>query len=612
MYADIIPIMRLPNTTDVFTYRVPPEMEGLLSIGQFIKIPWRKQKKVGVVARLHNNKPPYPRIAEISGFIEDHPSWSKAHIQSAHELASLYHCSPATVLSAYAPAFPKRKSSFEETVNSIRSIPCKEIENHNIPKSDEASALIKFARYCEKIAYLKDISSSTKNGILILTPTIIDAYELADSLKSTDSDTVVWDNNHSKNQQAQLWSYIKAKSPIVVSTRSGVFSPILNLGMIVIDQEEREDHKSWEASPHIDARESASILSKNLGIPIRYLSVCPRVNNSSTLIQGKEKLPPVHTIFHDKAKPLLHPSLQESMENVLDNLQAVCVISTHLSAARTIHCLDCHQQWKCQQCGMNLQIKQERLVCSRCKQNQPIPNRCSKCHGQRIKEFGYGVEGLAKAFSQLFQVPVETITALNADSLDISGGKLYVMSPNLVQKVAHKNPNIPIGMTLLMHPESILFIPDYRADEWFYSFISRHRQLVRDYFNCELTIQTKLSESDQLLSTVLNDNYRDFRQKEFRLRKTLQLPPFSRFIQVSLKNEGPEFYDLVRKTDRFLKGDEIIPFEVTGPEYLPSESSPKSCAWVIRQTDTRKLNLDKLDKSIYSKLVVNVNPRERF
>src|SRR5690606_28990876 len=149
------------------------------------------------------------------------------------------------------------------------------------------------------------------------------------------------------NEQWEAWQRVKT-SRIVISTRSGVFLPVADLGWIIIDQDDQPEHKQWEAAPHYDARDSARRLAETSGAGLLKTAAVPRIETTDPrdYQQSQAALIPVQTVIHS-GKELLHPDIVDPLQTTIANGKSCLVICTHKGAHRLLRCLDCQHRWIC-------------------------------------------------------------------------------------------------------------------------------------------------------------------------------------------------------------------------------------------------------------------------
>lgn len=612
-YAEIIPLLKLPRTTGTFTYQVPPEKEGLICKGIFVEIPFRKRKVTGMVSEMHNKKPPYKNIAPISRILEEIPSWTEAHISALHKSAKTFFSSPATLASGFTPSIPKKEREWKAREEEASLLPRQVINKESVSiineiiKSPRQNNLIKFQKHSERLLFYRQIAGSTDKQILILSPQHAEALEIFNFMKTYFSDIVLWDNSASKNRQWKDWQSIRdGQERVIISTRSGCLLPCRNLGAVILDQHENDDHKSWESSPFYDARIIAEILAREAGIPCFMTSLCPKTKTACEYEPNilKSRSAEFSTVYHKRSKPPLHQTVLNEIDNSLKAKKAPLIVMTHRSKSRTLRCLDCHNQWRCQDCLTNLAVRENNLVCPNCGRRFPLPAECPACASQRIREFGLGAEGIKKTLESFFSG--KAVELLNSENQKIESPEIIVSTGFIFKRIL-AGSKVQLGPIILYQPESLLFTPDYRANEIFYRFLSWHRSTADEYFNSPLIIQTALNENDEVYSLVKEDSYLQFLEREKKQRQQFAYPPFADLYSISYRKTDEDFKPHVEQIAESLKDlPDII--SAQGPNLIYKNGQITRAKWLIKVSPDKELTLDKSLKSLYSKVTIDRNP----
>ncbi len=607
MFANIIPLVRMPYGATSFTYKIPSDLEGSIFIGQFVEIPFRKKAVFGIIVSTSKKPPlnfPLEKIAFITSIKETQPSWNTSHLEVLEKFSSLYHCSVPTLTKSFTPEIPKTKRAFnQKTRNKLllpQLIPETKVENQN----NETQTIV-YHNLSEKVHSLRSLVKAKKT--LILCSQITDAEELFQLLECDDSTSFLWDNQMNKTNQWQLWQEIKEKASLVIASRSGLFLPLQQIEQIIIDHPESNDHKSWEATPNYDIRDMAKLFCESLKIPLIQFSLSPRIANSTQWNLTSSSPAPIHSIVHKSASLPLHENLIEEMKKTYAEQKHLILINNAKYEASTIRCLDCKQQWICPNQHGSLHVKNNALFCSSCAHQEPMPNHCTSCKGQRIKAFGLGLEGLSDWIKNSYE-QVQVITAQTIDEVTIDSPSFILTTPYLLKRLFRKVEPNSVGKIIYLHPENLLFLPDYRSNEWFFQAIQWHRAISQDYFNLPLTIQTTLKNDDGSFDLAIRGDLLAFRQEELKARKLLQYPPFSRIITITLKSPDLRYIGSVEAFTRELNKN--CPYTILGPFSRYRKNKIYAYSWQIKQTTKNDPTLDKMLNSLYSKAIIDINPEQ--
>lgn len=246
---------------------------------------------------------------------------------------------------------------------------------------------------------------------------------------------------HSKlsvGERYDEWKRIeKGEAKVVIGARSAIFSPVKNLGVIIIDEEHDTSYKS-DMTPRYNAKEIALYLAKQNKIPLVLGSATPNIetyykldkqNNILTLKNRAtgSKLPNVEVIDMKKElamgnKSMLSLKLQEKLQQNLQKKKQTILFLNRRGYSTFVMCRDCGYTAKCNKCNVTLtyHIKQDRLKCHYCGYERKNLTECPECKGHNIRYFGTGTQKLEAEINKVFpnaktiRMDIDTVTKKNS------------------------------------------------------------------------------------------------------------------------------------------------------------------------------------------------------
>lgn len=604
MYADVIPFTRIPKPAQAFTYLVPDALRGQIRIGQFVEVPWRGSKQFGVISAMRETSP-IPRVSPLLRVIEDNPSWDASVLAILTTLADVLHVSWSLMARSFAPTIPQRKRVVAPAVSAnmqnLATLSRQQIEPIKAlaQNTQSASLIFKFRQHGERLFLYRELCAQAleKDGqILFLMPQIDDALQLQSYLSAYYAEGItVWDAQAPANEQWRRWQACH-HSPIIITTRSGVFLPAPRLSCLVIDQDDMPEHKQWEAAPHYDARMCASMRASAAKARLVRTAIVPRVEtiSSGDLTESTAVLAPVETIFHN-AQALLSDRVTEALSETIANRGSAILICTHKARARLLRCLDCQHRWLCPSCSTPLQEQDNQLRCPVCERAEPIPAFCPTCRSQRIRAYGPGLEQVQAHLQQTMAAPVLRWDADEQTEPDTSKPHLIISTPYACKPLL---ANSAYKTLILFHPESTLFHPDFRANEQYYHLTHFHR-VGFHHRERTMIIQTSLPIDHPWHAYVVQDQYQPFAKQELSLRHKLQYPPYAFMIKYIYRGRASEEISAI--TTRLRRQHTYI----AGPFH---QRRPAATYWVTKVVQLQDAKLDNPQDSVYNKLVIDVNP----
>ncbi len=348
---------------------------------------------------------------------------------------------------------------------------------------------------------------------------------------------------------------------VVVGTRSAVFAPVPDLGLIVIDEEQEHTYKS-ESSPRFDARDAARARMKYNGGLTLLASATPSVESYYhakrgdyalvTLREryGAARLPDV-TILDmggqvQEAEGLSQQLCEEILLNLERGEQTILLMNRRGHSTQAL-CMSCHTPVQCPHCSIALKYHAAngRLMCHYCGYSQPIPKACPACGSEYIRYSGLGTQKVEEELHSRF--PEARVLRMDADTTmrkfshqqhlsDFGAGKYDIMVGT--QMVA-KGLDFP-GVTLVgvLGLDQALYSDDFRSYERVFSLIT---QVVgrsgRDKLPGRAFLQTYTPENPILLAAAAQ-RYDDFFREEIQSRRLHLYPPFCALYCIGVTAES--------------------------------------------------------------------------
>jgi len=352
-------------------------------------------------------------------------------------------------------------------------------------------------------------------------------------------------------RRLETWLEIKAaKNPFVIGTRSALFAPIANLGLIIVDEEQDSAYKQ-EESPRYHARDLSLVRARGAGATVLLGSATPSMESFNHLQTRKyqglvltKSAPPSSSVqIVDLRKAprsgFLSQPLKEAIVRHVTQKEPVALFINRRGFARGILCRDCGYTALCPACSIPLAYSKEakQLCCHYCGRTLPPFDRCPNCHGARLIAVGSGTERVVEEVKAL--LPDARIERLDRDRVR---GKLK--RQEVAQLLVEKRVEILIGTQLLLSwPELPFFsltgfvwadqglhFPDFRASERTFQLLTTVLQRSKG----EVLIQTYTPDHPAIRFAVQQD-YEGFAQTELQTRKALGLPPYRHLIRIVLK-----------------------------------------------------------------------------
>lgn len=362
-------------------------------------------------------------------------------------------------------------------------------------------------------------------------------------------------------------SYMKIRSgeaDLVVGTRSAIFAPVKNLGLVIIDEEHETTYKS-ETDPKYHARDIARWRCAKSDAVMLLASATPSIESYTKAMEGKytllklrerygeAELPEV-VIYDMRNEPRLGnvspvgDGLRRELLEVTERGEQAILFLNRRGYNTSVSCKSCGEYITCPRCSISMNYHTRKgdydsgfLFCHWCGYKAPLPKKCPTCSSEHLVKIGYGTQRIEQEISEL--LPSKKILRMDADStaaknsLDAllsefkDGGADVLLGTQMVTK-GHDFPNVTLVGVLLA--DMSLYMDDYHANERTFSMLTQViGRAGRSKKKGKAIIQTNNPDNDTIRLACKQD-YEAFYAAEIRLRKLLVFPPYCDIALVTL------------------------------------------------------------------------------
>ena len=349
--------------------------------------------------------------------------------------------------------------------------------------------------------------------------------------------------------RARSWlAAARGQARVILGTRSAVFTPLPDAGLIIVDEEHDASYKQQDGLRY-HARDFALVRAKALNVPIVLGSATPALETLNNARAGRyahlrlrrraAAAAPPRVRIMDMRKRRLHDGLSEqALAGIAEHLQAagqVLVFKNRRGYAPALLCHDCGWTAPCLRCDTPLTVHAagRRLQCHHCGARQAAPLACPECAGLALQAQGVGTERLEERLQAHFpEVPVVRIdrgTTARRDALEQALGELGQQPGILVgTQILAKGHDLPrLTLVVVVGIDEGLFSADFRASEKLaQQLIQVAGRAGRAERPGEVWLQTHHPEHP-LLQTLVNGGYHAFAGSELEQRQAAGFPPFA-------------------------------------------------------------------------------------
>ena len=410
--------------------------------------------------------------------------------------------------------------------------------------------------------YIRLIAEMRRRGktAILLVPEIALTPQMLRTFSSHFGDDIaVLHSSLSAGERLDEWRRIKnGEAGVVIGTRSAIFAPAEDLGIIIIDEEQEDSYKS-ENAPRYHARDVAKFRCAQDNALLLLGSATPDVESRWRAEQGSYAYFTLSRRFNEQSMPSVEivdmkrelrrgngSSISERLrseisENLERGEQSILFLNRR-GANKLITCVDCGFTYSCPNCSVSLTYHSfsRRLMCHHCGYTQWLDEHCPECGGT-LKYVGTGTQKLEEELHELF--PDTPVLRMDTDTVAPAGGHDVLLERFQTERIpimvgtqmVTKGLNFEnVTLVGVISADQSLYAGDYRATERTFSLIT---QVVGRSGRFEkpgrAVIQTFTPENETIRQAARQD-YESFYRAEIELRRLQALPPFTELLCITM------------------------------------------------------------------------------
>ena len=445
--------------------------------------------------------------------------------------------------------------------------------------------------------FIESVKNAIKFGksAIVLLPEISITPQIAGRFKSVFGDKVaVWHSKLTQSSRGWIWKKIcEGDYKIIVGARSAIFSPLKNLGLIIVDEEQENAFKQSAPDPKYHAREVALMRGKINDCAVILSSATPSIesyynykNKKLKYLElpkrfGSAKLPKIHLIdmIEESKKTeefgaIFSRFLLEKIDDRLKKNEQIILLHNRRGFAPVLRCNDCGDIILCPHCKLSLTYHKtdKKMKCHFCNHNENPKDKCFKCDSTNIQLGGTGTQKIESELKNIFH-------KASIGRLDLDSAPTASKITKTLEKFSNKEIDILIGTQMIAkgldfsnatlvgitNADTGLFLPDFRSGEKTFQLIYQAAgRAGRGEKKGEVVIQSYNSEN-QIIQHASNLDLKTYYEQCLIEREELNYPPFSWLVRIEIKGKDRE---KVLKTINKLRAKLFNPpkgIEILGP-----------------------------------------------
>jgi len=651
-----------------FHYRIPPHLTKSLKLGHRVLCSFGKRQAIGFVVDIVE-KAPLTQIKDINRLIEPNSVLSGNLLKTANWMSNYYLSSLGEAINTIFPSFLKDPRIKKGDLVKVTGGRYTKNEDQNLYKDiadsiQDNSKNIKHRKFLVSVLsdeikndiYIRSIKISLNmdKGVIFLVPEIslITYYTNLFEDQIIGARYGVIHSRLSRGDRYQIWQMAsKNEIDILIGTRSAVFAPFTNLGLIIIDSEHDPSYKEEKkplynaclvAKKRVELENATLILSSPTPSLESYYLSQPRPHGTGEYklmprrknFYPSERLPSIKVIdmknerWTASQSTIFSQQLKDSIQKRLVKKEQIILFLNRKGYSTLILCRRCGFILECPCCNARLVYHADKgkTICHYCRYEATPPEFCPHCRNRHIRYLGAGTQKIEEETRKIFP----DIRIKRVDT-EIAGGEKA--TAKILEEFKHGKADILIGTRIILKEhgyrgvsllgvisiDTLSYIPDFRSSEKIFSLVYQlAKSIKQDSRQSEMLIQT-YNPSHFALKKPSQYDYHSFYNKEIKFRKQLNYPPFSNLVNIIAQSESEKatssFIGELHKKLLNSLDDTISHGETSilgpAPAYLARRGQNFRWQIVIKTSNLEKVqgvlkNVDVSRKKI--KLTIDVDP----
>ncbi|HUQ88711.1 MAG TPA: primosomal protein N' [Vicinamibacterales bacterium] len=445
---------------------------------------------------------------------------------------------------------------------------------------------------------LADAVRRSGRGVLMLVPEIALTPQVAALFRARFGSAVaIQHSGLSDGERHDQWHRIRRGDvDVVIGTRSAVFAPLANPGLLIVDEEHDTSYKQDE-TPRYHGRDVAIMRGKFANALVVIGSATPTIESYTNALEGRYTLVQMKTRVLDRPMAsvsvvsmrqemaeagedvVLSAPLVTAMHDRLDRGEQALILLNRRGFATAVICRQCNATLECPNCSISLTVHSRHMALSRrsaereggwngrchyCNFSRPIPKVCDKCAAPYMERVGFGTERVEAEVRKLF--PQARIARVDRDTVRRKGSLVEIL-----EKVASRDVDILIGTQMIAKGHDFpsvtlvgvisadvgLGLADFRASERTFQLLTQVAGRAGRGERPGQAIVQSLVPKHYAITLATTQNYRDFYDTEIKYRRTMRYPPQVAMVNIVVRG---------RTFDEAMEGARQLAVATSGPK----------------------------------------------
>jgi primosomal protein N' (replication factor Y) len=414
------------------------------------------------------------------------------------------------------------------------------------------------------LAGMREVLEQGRSSILLVPEIGLTPAMAADLIQVFGDEVAILHSGLSDGERAEQWHRIKrGQARVVVGTRSGVFAPVRDLALLIVDEEQDSSYKQ-EETPRYHARDTAVMRAKMAGAVVVLGSATPSLESyynakghKYALLKLPDRveqrpLPEVEILdmrqeFQETGQEqVISRKLAEEIGKRLEKKEQVMVLLNRRGYSPVALCRTCGQTLQCKNCAVSMthHKREHKMECHYCGFVAPVPKKCARCGSEYVYFVGTGSEKLEELLHGMF--PQARIGRLDRDTVRrredferalnaLNEGELDMLVGT--QMIAKGHDVHGVTLVGVVGADIALGLPDFRAAERTFQLLTQVAgRAGRGQSPGKVVLQTYFPDHYAVQFAARHD-FAGFYEKELQFRSWMHYPPYSAIANVIIRSE---------------------------------------------------------------------------
>jgi len=443
-------------------------------------------------------------------------------------------------------------------------------------------------------------------GAIVLVPEIALTPQTVDRFRSRFGDCVaVLHSSLSEGERHDEWHRIRnGEATIAIGARSALFSPVENVGLIVVDEEHEATYKQDEA-PRYNARDVAVMRGHLENCCVVLGSATPAMESFNNVREGRYELAEMLMRVDDRSMPLMRvvdmrieaereghatifsAELVQAIYERLNMKEQVILFLNRRGFSSSLQCDQCGYVAECSECSVSMTYhkRAHKLLCHICGAEGKVPARCPDCGDPDFKYAGMGTQKIEEILEKL--CPKAKVARMDSDSMrkkdsyrivldQFRTGKIDIL---LGTQMIAKGLDFPnVTLVGVLYADMSLNMPDFRAGERTFQLLTQVAGRAGRGEKAGEVIVQAYTPHHPAIQAARRLDYTGFCDQDLEFRRELSYPPFSHLVLLTFKGESEQ--EVAQITDQFFQAvEKILPESVKHSPPMPAPLARAKGLW---------------------------------